>query len=556
MQSRQFDPFEVEMLWTRLVAIADEAGNALVRTSFSPIVRESKDFACVLMDAEGNSLAQNTVTVPSFCATLPRTVKNFLRRYPAADWLPGDVVLTNDPWLGTGHHPDITLALPVFHKGCLVAFAGAVAHMPDMGGPLRSPASSEIFEEGLNLPIARLYRAGVPNETLFDILRSNVRVPELTLGDIQAEIASAQVMSRHLTDLMKEYRLDEIGTLARRIHALSERAMRKAIAAVPDGDYSASVATDGVDDRPVTLHLKLSIRGDGAHFDYAGTSDQVNRSLNAVLNGTAAHSAYSLKCALNPELPNNEGAFRPISVDAPEGSILNCRRPAAVNSRSMTLHYLHAVIFGALSQAVPEKVLAECGAPSNRTQISGRRDDRTDYTTQMFTSGGMGGRYTKDGLSCTSFPTNAGASSVEVLESTIPVLVRRKELRTDSGGAGRFRGGLGQTIEYELLAASPTTLSLSTERLVNPPRGFHGGLPGATSTLRLLNREQALPAKGKVTLQQGDVIEITCPGGGGCGNPLERDRALVERDVRYGFVSPEAAGTLYSHAPHTEGGAA
>jgi N-methylhydantoinase B len=257
---------------------------------------------------------------------------------------------------------------------------------------------------------------------------------------------------------------------------------------------------------------------------------------------------------VNPELPNNEGAFRPISVSAPEGSILNCTRPAPVNARSMTLHYLHAVIFGALSQAVPDKVLAECGAPSNRTQVAGRRDDGSEYSTQMFTSGGMGARFTKDGMSCTSFPTNAGASSAEVLESTIPVLVRRKDLRPDSGGAGRYRGGLGQTIEYELLAAEPTTVSFSTERIKNAPRGFHGGLPGATSSLRLLNRDAALPTKGKLTLTQGDIVEINCPGGGGCGNPLERDRNLIERDLERGFVTAEAARALYGYERAVEVG--
>jgi N-methylhydantoinase B len=552
MQESEFEPFVVEALWTRLVAITDEAANALIRTSFSPIVRESKDFACVLLDGEGNSLAQNTVTVPSFCATLPRAMKHFLKKYPADTWQEGDVVLTNDPWLATGHHPDITLALPVFHQGRLVAFAGAVAHMPDMGGPLRSPASTEIYEEGLNIPICRLYEAGRPNETLFDILRSNVRVPELTLGDIQAEIASARVMGRHLTNMMDEYRLKELGPLAKRIHAYSEKAMSQAIAAVPDGEYSATVATDGVDGQPLELRLRLHIEGSRAHFDYAGTSPQVKSSINAVLNGTIAHSAYSLKCALNPELPNNEGAFRPITVSAPEGSILNCTRPAAVNSRSMTLHYLHAVIFGALSQAVPEKVIAECGAPSNRTQVAGLRDDNTDYSTQMFTSGGMGGRFRSDGLSCTSFPTNSGASSVEVLESTIPLLVRRKDLRPDSGGAGRYRGGLGQTIVYELLASSPTTVSFSTERITNPPRGFHGGLTGAKSSLRLLNRELPLPTKGKIVLQQGDAIEINCPGGGGCGNPLERDVELIVRDIRLGFITKEAAEAVYGYRPAIE----
>lgn len=547
MQRRTLDPFEIEALWSRLVAIADEAGNALVRTSFSPIVRESKDFACVLMDTAGNSLAQNTVTVPSFCGTMPRTMRHFLQKYPLEQWKPGDVVLTNDPWLGTGHHPDITIAVPVYYKDRIVAFAGAVAHMPDMGGPLSFSGSKELYEEGLNLPICKLYDAGRPNEMLMDILRGNIRVPELTIGDIHAEIASANVMGRRLTEMMEEYHLDELDGVGSHIHSYSESAMRQAIAAIPDGEYSSSVHTDGFEGAPLTLKLKITVSGQDILFDYAGTSPQMPLSVNAVYNCTFTHSAYSFKCAVNPDLPNNEGAFRPLRISAPVGSILNCTRPAAVNSRHLTLHYMHAVIFRALGQAIPEKVIAECGAPSNRTIFAGTRDDGTEFSMLTFTSGGMGARWRKDGLSCTTFPTNSGASSIEVLESSIPILVTQKELRPNSCGAGRFRGGLGQVIHYELLADQPMTLSFFSERISNGPRGLAGGGTGETAFLRLLNRDLDLPPKGKISLRKGDVIEVGCAGGGGVGRPQERDRALVAWDLKQGYITPDWARKHYDY---------
>ena len=533
---RNFDPFVVELLWTRLVAIADEAATVLVRTSFSPIVRESKDFCCVLMDDKGRSLAQNTITVPSFVGTLPRTMKHFLKKYQPETWKPGDVAITNDPWLGTGHLPDITVVIPIFLGGRLVAFAGAVAHMPDIGGRIYSADSTELFEEGLSLPMCKLYDADRPNELLIDLIRANVRVPDQTLGDMHAEIASCRVMSRRLLEMMFENKLENLDALAKEIHDRSALAMRAAITSLPDGTYCSEVHTDRIDGQSLRIAVAMTVQGDRVICDYTGTSEQVRRGINAVFNCTFAHTAYYLKCALDPELPNNEGAMAPLTVLVPEGTILNPRRPAPVNARQIVLHYLHAVMFGALGQAAPDRVIAPCGAPSNRTVFAGTRADGSPFNILLFTSGGMGGRKDRDGLACTTFPTNSGAASIEIVESTIPILYQVKALRPGSGGPGQFRGGLGQTIRIEVMSKSPIQASFLMDRIENAPQGIQGGGPGGLSSLRLLNRDMPLPPKGRVMLDEGDIVEIVCAGGGGFGPPHDRDPALIQEDLRQGYV--------------------
>lgn len=532
-----FEPFVVETLWTRLVAIADEAAAALVRTSFSTIVRESKDFACVLMDAQGRALAQNTSTVPSFVGTLPRTARVFLERLPAHTWQPGDVVCTNDPWLATGHLPDITVVSPVFHRGRLVAFAGAVAHMPDIGGRIYSADSTELYEEGLFLPVCHLYKAGEPVQPVLDILRANVRVPEQTLGDLHAEISACRVMGKRLVDMMVEYGLDDLAPLAFEIHERSRKAMQKAISLLPEGSARSEVFTDRIDGEQLRIALEVRVKAGRIECDYSGTSAQVRRGINAVYNCTLAHTAYYIKCALDPDVPNNDGALAPIEVRVPEGSILNPRRPAAVNARQIILHHLHAAMFGALGQIAPDKVIAHCGAPSNRTVLAGMRQGGAPFSTLLFTSGGMGARHDGDGLACTTFPTNSGAGSMEVVESTTPILFREKALRPDSGGVGRHRGGLGQHITIEVLSETPIMASFLTDRMENPARGIAGGGPGAPATLELLNRDLPLPPKGRVELRKGDVFRIGCPGGGGFGPAQQRDPAAHAADLAAGYVT-------------------
>ena len=410
--------------------------------------------------------------------------------------------------------------------------------MPDIGGRIYSADATELFEEGLALPICHFYRAGEPEAFVHELIAANVRVPDQTLGDMHAELAACRVMTDRLLEMMEEYAIPDLEGIAAEIHERSATAMRRAVSSLPDGTYRAEVRTDRIDGESLRIAVAVTVAGDAVHCDYAGTSPQVPRGINAVYNCTFAHTAYYLKCALDPDLPNNEGALAPLSVSVPEGTILNPRRPAPVNARQIILHYLHTVMFEALGQAAPDKVIAHCGAPSNRTVLAGSRADGSRYSILLFTSGGMGAGHDRDGLACTTFPTNSGAASVEVVESAVPVVFRRKSLRPDSGGRGRHRGGLGQTLELEILPGAPVDASFLMDRIEQRPKGLAGGEAGAPASLRLLNREMPLPPKGRVRLLPGDVVEIGCAGGGGFGPAAERDPALVRRDLELGYVTP------------------
>ncbi|MEE8556125.1 MAG: hydantoinase B/oxoprolinase family protein, partial [bacterium] len=334
-QRPKFDSATLEVLWTRLISIVDEAAAALVRTSFSTVVRESHDFSCVLTDGDGRSLVQATDSIPSFIGTLPRTVRHFLAEFPPGRLQPGDVLITNDPWQGTGHLPDITVAKPIFRSGRLTGFSASTAHSPDIGGKMRSPEPREVFEEGLQIPIMKLISAGRPDETLLRLLRRNVRTPELTVGDLWAQVTALDLMERRLLDLMDAYGLDSLAELAEEVQGRTERAMRAAIRELPDGSYRATMETDGLPGRPLTIALALTIAGDAVAVDFAGTSQQVDRAINLPMCYTFAMCAYAIKCVAAPEVPNNEGALRPIRVTAPEGCLVNPTYPAAVGSRAL-----------------------------------------------------------------------------------------------------------------------------------------------------------------------------------------------------------------------------
>jgi N-methylhydantoinase B len=543
--SSHFDPVTLEIFWNRLISIADESAAALLRTSFSTIVRESNDFATVLMDAHGDSLAENTAGIPSFVGILPRTLRKFLERIPLAEWRPGDCVITNDPWLATGHLPDITMAAPIFHRGKLVGFSGSIAHSPDIGGSLWSSDCRELFEEGLRILPVKFLREGRENTDLADMIRANVRVPDQVLGDLYAQVNAQQMCAKRLVEFLDDAKMADLTGLSHALQSRAERVMREAIESVPDGTYHASLDADGFDADETHIECTIRVRGSEMHVDYAGTSKQIDRGLNSVINYTYAYTVYPIKCALDPLTPRNEGSYRSISVDAPEGSILNPRYPAACNARQLTGHLLAGAVFGALVQAIPEKVLAESGsAPTTRSVYSGidRRGNR--FSQILFASGGMGGSHVQDGLACTAFPTNAGAGSIEAFESIAPLIVWKKSLRQDSGGPGRFRGGLGQEIVVEVVSPEPLRLSLLSDRLRYPPQGLAQGGNGARVEIELGDGRKPHP-KSRDTIRPGDRLIVRYAGGGGYGNPRDRDPRLIERDVRDGYVSPESARRDY-----------
>ena len=538
-----YDPISLEILWGRLIAIVDEMATTLVRTAFSSLVREANDCACVLMDAEGNSLSQSTLSVPSFAGILPQATRHFLRQFPADSLQPGDVLVTNDPWIGAGHLPDLVMVVPVFYRDRLVAFTGTIAHLPDIGGNQMSAAASEVFEEGLQIPPSKLYRAGKLNEDLMSMVLYNVRVPEQVSGDIEAQMSANRVGSRNLLELMREEGIDDLAALAEDIHSASERSIRKAIDAIPDGDYDYHLEADGFDERLI-INIKVSVNGSDILVDYSGSSAQDRRGINSVLGYTRAYTVYPLKCALDPRTPNNEGGVRPIRVQAPEGSILNPARPASVNARAIAGHLLPDSVFGALAKAIPDAVQAESGIPPWLLVFSGEQDGEP-FANSIACSGGMGASSRADGLSCMSFPTNVFNTPMEIFENWAPVLVREKCLATDSGGPGQYRGGCGQHFTIESMSTTPVKLAILGDRIKTFAQGA-GAVWNAAPGAITLNGEAVGFSKGVSYLGKGDVITLTLAGGAGYGDPALRNKDIVVDEVRNGYTSIEQAEQAYS----------
>jgi N-methylhydantoinase B len=540
-----FDPITVEVYWSRLISIADEAATGLLRTAFSTIVRESNDYGTVLMDRNGDSISENTGGIASFSCILPRTTKAFLAKFPIESWRPGDAVVTNDPWLATGHLPDFTVVTPIFHRGEVVGFAGCIAHSPDVGGALWSADCREVFEEGIRILPSRLIRAGEWNSDLVDLLSANVRVPRQVLGDLEAQVVSNHVSVRRVVEFLEDTGLSNLQELSANLQARTDRAMRRAIASVPDGTYKATIKADGFDERTTSIVCTVTVSGETMQIDYEGTSPQIDRGINCVMNYTHAYSVYPIKCILDPFTPRNEGSYRAITVSAPERSILNPVYPAPCSARQLTGHLLAGAIYLALEPVLHDKIIADCGgAPTMRALFSGVNRDEQRFSQVLFASGGMGAAPHKDGLPTTAFPTNVGAGSIEAYESVAPLLVWKKRLRSDSGGPGTFRGGLGQEVEIEVRAEQPVRLSLLSDRHQHPPYGLRGGMHGAPSVITLDDGIKPHP-KSRTSVDPGRRVTLLYAGGGGYGDPKLRSREAVKSDLRNGYISPAAAKRDY-----------
>lgn len=525
-----FDPITLSVLWSRMISIVDEAGTTLQRTAFSSVTRESADFAVVLMDTKGQSLAQSSVSVPSFLGVLPFLVKALLKdHFPPHEWHPGDVVITNDPWLCAGHKPDIGIVTPIFAPGegsqPLIGFIGCIAHSPDIGGTLWGAGAKDFYEEGLYIPPAKLYDKGKPNDLLFQIIRTNVRAADQTVGDILAQVAANEQGIRALHRMMEENHLREIDPLGKQIIAASESAMRAAIAAAPDGVYRSTYHADGDGlKEPVVFECALTISGDEIMVDYTGSSPAHKLAINAVLNYVFAYTAYPIKCVFSPEVPNNEGSFRPIKVWAPEGCLLNARKPSPLGARNVTGNLLHGPVMMALSQAVPEKVQADCGAAVWVMVLSGKRADGREYVEYLFLAGGYGGRKGMAGPPTLCYPTNVANVPIEVFENDAEVLVLEKSLIRGSGGAGTFPGGEGQRFAYRNIGESAIQISNVTEKINHRAYGLFGGHEGSPGRLFVRRPDGELrftPPKGHDKLLPGEELVMELPGGGGYGKPLE-----------------------------------
>lgn len=542
----EIDPITLEIQWQRLIAIMDEVDNAVVRTSFSTIVGESRDFAVIMTDHRGASLCQSSFSPPNFCVVLPRTSRHVLQKFPPETLREGDVLITNDAWLGTGHLPDYIVLSPIFWQGKVVAFTGIVAHLADVGGHAGDIEAVDVFQEGLRLTPCKLYEAGRENELLFEIIGNNCRVPELVLGDLRAIVGAGWMAARRVHEFMADYELTDLVDLSTTIHSRSEAVIRERIAALADGRYEFGLDIDGYID-PVHLHATIEIKGDNVYVDYSGTSPQTRKAaINCTFNTTFASTMYPFKCALVPEIPNNEGLFRPIHVSAPEGSILNCTYPAPVKARAKITNNMNQVLFGALWPIFGERAQAGSGSiwPF---KFFGEEPPYGRFGVHCLPHGGRGAMRELDGMVPIAFPHNSTVTPSEILELRAPVLIEKKELRPDSGGPGRRRGGLGQEIVVRSIATRPMILLLRPDKMFFNPPGLDGGQPGAVGKV-FINGEEVtrFPA---ITFNPGDELRMLMPGGGGFGPVAARDPAFVARDVALGYISPQAAAEHYGWQP-------
>ncbi len=530
-----FDPVTLEICWSRLIGVVNEQAAALQRTSFTSIVREAGDLSAGLFDRRGFMVAQAVTGTPGHINSMALAMKHILAACPLETLRPGDVLVTNDPWKTSGHLNDVTICTPVFRGDDCVAFFASTCHTADIGGHVLSAEAREVYEEGLFIPILKLAEAGRPNETLLALIRANVRVPDMVLGDFHAQIAGGAVGGERLLEFMAEFGLERLEPLADEIIARTERAMRDAIRALRPGAYEYAITSDGFDE-PVTIRVRCEVRGDELLVDYAGTSPASRRGINVVMNYTEAYTTYGVKVIVSPDIPNNEGAFRPLRITAPPGSILNALPPAPVAARHVIGHFLPHVIAGALGQALPDRVMAEGSANIWGVQVAGRGLDDRPFTFVFFSSGGTGARATRDGLSATAFPSGVQGTPVEVIEHLAPLIVERKALREDSGGAGTFRGGLGQVIAFRARTREPFVCSVLCDRTRHPAAGFFGGEPGAAGEV-LIDGVPPENPKAEHLVPPRALVEVRLPGGGGYGPPSERDPALVARDLLEGYVT-------------------
>jgi len=572
------------LVWNRLQAVADEMAGALMRTAFSPIVRESGDLSAGVFDARGRMLAQAVTGTPGHVNTMAVAVANFFDFFPPRTMRRGDIYLTNDPWLGAGHLNDFVLVQPCFAGGDgdgdsgdgagdnrLIGFLSCTSHLVDIGGHCMGPDGGDVFDEGLYIPPMRLVdgrdgindgaagrgtnNAGRINPTLLALLKANSRIPQESEGDLYALVACCEVGARRLNDALNDFNLRDLGAVADAIVTASESATRARIAALPDGVYRNDMLTDGYDFE-VLLRAALSIADGRIRLDLAGSSGRSRHGINVPLNYAAAYAAFGIKCAVAPDIPNNAGALAPIEVTAPPGCIVAARKPAPVNSRHIIGQLLPDLALGCLAHAMPGRLPAE-GASTLwdlplRNALDGGNalgdgNRGMPFSVELVHNGGTGARPAADGLSATGFPSGVMGSMVEITENVAPLRIVRRELRADSGGPGARRGGLGQVIELRSSEGAPMVLFGTVDRIRHPARGRDGGAAGAAGVLELASGAK-LSGKGRFEIPGRDTLRALTPGGGGYGDPLARDPAAVAEDVADELVSVESARRDYGVA--------
>ncbi|AXK82956.1 hydantoinase B/oxoprolinase family protein [Pseudolabrys taiwanensis] len=512
------DGIELEIVWSNLISIVSEQAKALQRIAFSPIVREAGDLANALFDRQGRMVAQAVTGTPGHINSLAAAGKHFVDAFPTQTLREGDVLITNDPWLSAGHFFDITVMLPAFHKGKLIGFFGSTIHHTDIGGYGVGAGARDVHEEGLWIPMLKLYDAGEPNQTLHHMIRTNVRTPDHVFGDLAAQVSSARLACKRLSALLDRQGYDDIDELSEEIISRSEKATRESIRKLKPGTYHGESSFDVPGGDVITLKTAVTVDAkDGTiTIDFTGSSGPSPHGINVVMNYTHAYSTFAIRSCLDPELPNNFGSLAPIKVVAPEGCIVNCKYPAPVNARHVVGMYVPMPILKALYHVMPDRVLAEGSGAVWTIQIQGKNANGTPFTSSMFNySGGMGARQTKSGPSATCYPTGVAAVPVEVLEASMPILFTRKEIREGSGGAGASRGGDGQIIQWRMRTDSDWLLNAVASRTSLPPEGLDGGAPGEAGRF-LVNGKSVSEAR-KMVMKAGDDVTLETPGGGGYG---------------------------------------
>lgn len=541
-----------QVMWNRLLAVVDEQGQALIRAAFSPIVRECGDISAGIFDARGRMLAQAVTGTPGHINTMAEAVKTLRDRFALHDMKPGDIYLTNDPWIASGHLNDFLLMMPVFHKGAVVGFTSCTSHLVDLGGLGMGPEGADIYDEGLLIPPCKLMDQGVINPLLMEIVKANSREPIANEGDIYALIACCEAGATRLAGMMEEFGIDQLDELADYIIDTSYQGTVDAIAELPKGTWQSVLTVDGYE-REIDLHAALTITDTQVLLDFDGTSGLSNKGINVPLNYATAYSVFALRCIIGPDIPNNAGSLAPFVVSAPSDCILNAQAPAPVAMRHTLGQMTPDLVYGCLAQAVPDKVPAE-GASCMydlplrhvpETALNGGKQ----FALELVFNGGTGARPSLDGLSATAFPSGVWGSQIETTEAVAPVLFTRRELKQDSGGAGKFRGGLGQHIELCSSIDEDFMVFLSVERVLNPAQGRHGGQAGAAGRIRIGHDGDDLPSKGEVRVKAGKTLVFETPGGGGFGPPLERDGSDLQRDLDEGLISLSAARDIYGAKP-------
>jgi N-methylhydantoinase B len=551
--SDAFQKIRSQVMWDRLINVVEEQARTMMRVAFSTVVREAGDLSAGVFDPQGRLLAQAVTGTPGHVNSMARSIGHFLAAIPADTMREGDAYVTNDPWKGTGHLFDLTVVTPAFHRGRLVALFACTAHVADIGGNGPDPTSRDVFSEGLFIPIMPLCVEGEMNRWLIDLMRANSREPDRLEGDVYALIASNEAGARRLTRMLAEYELSDLSALSAHILGASDRAMREAIARLPKGTWTSAMRIDGFDS-PVDLVATLTIEDDIIRVDFAGTSPASRYGVNCPLCYTDAYTSFGVKCLVAPRLANNAAVLARIKVTAPEGSLVNAPFPAPVTARAVIGQMLPDAVFGCFAQAMPDATPAE-GTGASWTLRFGAGPGITGtaagsapaFNSTTFQSGGMGAHPKGDGLAATPFPSGVKSIAIEITEAMTPVVFWKKELREDSGGAGRRRGGLGQVIEVSSRNDSPFAIFARFQRVQYPARGRGEGRDGATGRLHLKSGKE-LPARGTHVVPPGDRLVVEMPGGGGLGDPAERDPASVAADAALGYVSLVEAQETYKVA--------